>query len=35
MEFFATGIIENEVIYRELKLGNVRDIRDIEMLGQI
>lgn len=34
-EFFATGIIENEAIYKELMLGKVKDVRDIEALGQI
>jgi hypothetical protein len=35
MEFFANGIIENEYIYRELMLGKVKDIKEIEALGQI
>ena len=32
-EFFATGIIENEAIYKEIMLGKVKDVRDIEALG--
>jgi len=35
MEFFANGIIENEYIYRELMLGKIKDIKEIEALGQI
>ena len=35
MEFFANGIIENEFIYRELMLGRVTDVKEIESLGQI
>ena len=34
-EFFAAGIIENEAIYKEIMLGKVKDVRDIESLGQI
>jgi len=34
-EFFATGIIENEAIYKELMLGKIKDVKDIEALGQI
>ena len=35
LEFFANGIIENEHIYRELRLGNIKKVSELEILGHI
>ena len=35
MEFFANGVIENEHIYRELRLGNISKVSELETIGHI
>lgn len=35
MEFFANGVIENEHIYRELRLGNITKVSELETIGHI
>ena len=35
LEFFANGVIENDHIYRELRLGNIKKVSELEILGQI
>lgn len=34
-EFFATGVIENDLIFQELTMGRIKDIKQIEGMGHI